>query len=197
MWQAGLIAQFMLFSQGLNHGGSRVTARDAGLAKAFQASSAACPIPEAVAIIGERWTCLIIRASMLGLRHFEEFQACLGIARNILSDRLGRLVAAGVLARTPDPEDGRRVVYALTESGAALMPVMVALRQWALDAGLGKAGHPSLADRRNRQPIARMTVQSEDGRQLGIEDLVWVGPDGEELGMPGASRPGRATATAA
>jgi DNA-binding HxlR family transcriptional regulator len=63
--------------------------------EAFKASSDACPIPEAVAIIGERWTCLIVRASMLGLCHFEEYQACLGIARNILSDRLGRLVTAG------------------------------------------------------------------------------------------------------
>jgi DNA-binding HxlR family transcriptional regulator len=161
-----------------------VAARDPGLVEAFKASSDACPIPEAVAIIGERWTCLIVRASMLGLCHFEEFQACLGIARNILSDRLGRLVAAGILARTPDPEDGRRVIYALTERGAALVPVMVALRQWALDAGLGKPGHPTLADRRDRHPVARIKIQSQDGRPLGIEDLIWVGPDGEELSIP-------------
>ncbi|WP_344708540.1 helix-turn-helix domain-containing protein [Sphingomonas humi] len=161
-----------------------MTARDAGFVAAFQAASDACPLPEAVAIIGERWTCLIIRASMLGLRHFEEFQACLGIARNILSDRLGRLVTAGVLARTPDPEDGRKVIYALTERGAALMPVIVALRQWALDAGLGKSGHPTLADRHTRRPVSRVAIQSEDGRLLELEDLVWVGPDGEELQMP-------------
>jgi DNA-binding HxlR family transcriptional regulator len=156
--------------------------------EAFKASSDACPIPEAVAIIGERWTCLIVRASMLGLCHFEEFQACLGIARNILSDRLGRLVTAGILARTPDPDDGRRVIYALTERGAALVPVMAALRQWALDAGLGKPGHPTLADRRNRHPVARIRVHSQDGRPLGIEDLMWVGPDGEELPMPASTR---------
>jgi len=174
----------MLLSGRLNRRGSRVAGRDVGLVQAFQASSDACPIPEAVAIIGERWTCLIIRASMLGLRHFEEFQACLGIARNILSDRLGRLVTAGILARTPDPEDGRKVIYGLTERGAALVPVMVALRQWALDAGLGKEGHPELADRRDRKPVARVSVHSHDGRKLEIEDLVWLGPDGMEVQMP-------------
>jgi DNA-binding HxlR family transcriptional regulator len=170
--------------------------RDAGLVKAFRASSEACPLPGAVAIIGERWTCLILRASMLGLCHFEEFQSCLGIARNILSDRLGRLVVAGILARTPDPEDGRKVIYALTERGAALLPVMVALRQWALDAGLGKAGHPTLADRRDRKPVGRVSILAQDGRPLGIEELMWVGPDGEELYMPGAPRPTRASEAA-
>lgn len=165
-----------------------VTARNADFVAAFQTASDACPLPEAVSIIGERWTCLIIRASMLGLRHFEEFQACLGIARNILSDRLARLVSAGVLARTPDPEDGRKVIYALTERGAGLLPVMVALRQWALDAGLGKAGQPTLADRRDRRPVSRVRIQADDGRLLEVADLLWLGPDGEELKMPSTSR---------
>jgi DNA-binding HxlR family transcriptional regulator len=149
-----------------------------------------------VAIIGERWTCLILRASMLGLCHFEEYQSCLGIARNILSDRLGRLVAAGVLARTPDPEDGRKVIYALTERGAALVPVMVALRQWALDAGLGKAGHPTLADRRDGKPVARISILAQDGRSLGIEEMMWIGPDGEELPLPSTQLSTRATVAA-
>lgn len=171
-----------------------MTARDADLVAAFQASADACPIPEAVAIIGERWTCLIVRASLLGLCHFEEFQACLGIARNILSDRLGRLVTAGILARTPDPADGRRVIYALTDRGEALVPVFVAMRQWALDAGLGKPGSPTLADRRHRQPVEGVAIVAHDGRTLAIDDLMWLGPDGEELMMPGASRASRAVA---
>ncbi|WP_300973388.1 helix-turn-helix domain-containing protein [Sphingomonas sp. LHG3406-1] len=151
----------------------------------------------AVDLIGERWTCLILRASMLGLCHFEEFQACLGIARNILSDRLGRLVAGGILARTPDPEDGRKVIYALTARGAGLLPVLVALRQWALDSGLGKPSHPALADRRDRLPVARLTLQAQDGRPLELEDLVWVGPEGEELALPAATVPSRSRRSAA
>ena len=168
--------------------------RNVGLVEAFRASSDACPIPEAVAIIGERWTCLIIRASMVGLCHFEEFQSCLGIARNILSDRLGRLVSAGILARTPDPEDGRKVVYALTRRGADLLPVMASLRQWALDAGLGAPDHPTLADRRDRQPVARITITAHDGRPLRLKDLVWIGPDGEDVSLPVASHQSRARA---
>lgn len=125
---------------------------------------------------------------MLGLRHFEEFQACLGIARNILSDRLSRLVAAGILARTPDPGDGRKVIYALTERGSALLPVMVALRQWGIDAGLGSKGQPVLADRRDGKPVARISICAHDGRPLDIGDLMWVDGDGNELPMPTAPR---------
>ncbi|GAA4032114.1 helix-turn-helix domain-containing protein [Sphingomonas rosea] len=135
-------------------------------------------------MIGERWTCLILRASMFGLRHFEEFQACLGIARNILSDRLAHLVENEILARSPDPDDRRKVIYALTERGAALLPVMAALRQWALDGGYGDPSYPHLADRRDRKPVARMELQSHDGRPLKLQDLAWVGPDGEELFLP-------------
>jgi DNA-binding HxlR family transcriptional regulator len=162
--------------------------RDIGQIRAFRLSSEACPIPAAIELIGERWTCLILRASMLGLCHFEEYQACLGIARNILSDRLARLVDAGILARTADSSDRRKVIYSLTDRGAGLLPVLVALRQWGVEQGLGKPSHPRLADRRDRRPVARLAVQAQDGRVLELEDLIWVGPDDEELGMPIASQ---------
>jgi len=169
-------------------------ARDAGYVRTFKLAAEQCPIPPAVDLIGERWTCLILRGAMLGLCHFEEFQACLGIARNILSDRLGRLVAADILARTPDPHDRRKVVYALTERGANLLPVLVALRQWAMDAGLGKASYPELCDRRDRRPVGRIAVVSHDGRPLSLEDLVWVGPKDEEFSPPQPERLKRAAA---
>lgn len=165
-----------------------MAAHDADLVEDFRYLADSCPVAEAVSLIGERWTCLILRASMLGLRHFEEYQACLGIARNILSDRLSRLVAADILARKADPGDGRKVIYALTERGTALLPVMVMLRQWALDAGLGKEGHPTLADRRDGQPVARMSIRAHDGRPLEFEELMWVDADGNELEMPTTQR---------
>ena len=59
-----------------------------------------CPLPAAVELIGEKWAFLILRGALNGLMHFEEFQAGLGIARNILSDRLGKMVAGGILERT-------------------------------------------------------------------------------------------------
>ena len=159
-------------------------ARDAGHIVAFRQSSDACPIPAVIALIGERWTFLLLRGALLGLQHFEEFQSCLGIARNILSDRLHGLVSAGILARTADPHDRRKVVYTLTERGAKLLPVLISLRQWGLDAGLGTASHSTLSDRRDRRPVARLEVQAHDGRTLGLDDLMWVGPDGEEIVLP-------------
>jgi DNA-binding HxlR family transcriptional regulator len=169
-------------------------ARDAGHIKAFQLSADACPIPATIELIGERWSFLILRGALLGLCHFEEFQGCLGIARNILSDRLGRLVGAGILARTPDPHDRRKVIYGLTEKGAGLLPVLVSIRQWGLDNGLGKPSHPTLSDRRDRKPVGRLAVCAHDGRILDLDDLIWVGPDGEELPLPLPARAGRAAA---
>ena len=104
---------------------------------AFRAAALRCPLPAAIEIIGEKWAFLILRGALNGLRHFEQFQAGLGIARNILSNRLGRMVEAGILQRSPDPIDGRKVIYALTEKGEALLPVVVALRQWGEHWGHG------------------------------------------------------------
>jgi DNA-binding HxlR family transcriptional regulator len=168
--------------------------RDTGHVRAFRLSAEECPIPPAIELIGERWAFLILRGALLGLCHFEEFQSCLGIARNILSDRLGRLVGAGVLARSPDPHDRRKVVYALTDKGAGLLPVLVAIRQWGLDFGMAGRSHPTLSDRRDGKPVARLTVQAHDGRILDMEDLVWIDADGEQLPIPVPARAGRKAA---
>ena len=91
----------------------------------FKEAALTCPIPPAVELIGEKWAFLILRGALNGLEHFEEFQAGLGIARNILSDRLGKMVAGGILERTPDPSDKRKVVYSLTAKGEGLLPVFL------------------------------------------------------------------------
>src|SRR4028119_436240 len=83
----------------------------------FRQAALSCPIPGAVELIGEKWAFLILRGALNGLQHFEEFQAGLGIARNILSDRLGRLVAGEILQRSADPSDKRKVIYRLTPKG--------------------------------------------------------------------------------
>src|ERR687890_2315342 len=97
---------------------------------AFRESALSCPIPQSVELIGEKWAFLILRGAFNGLQHFEQFQAGLGIARNILSDRLAKLVCGGILERSADPSDRRKVIYALTPKGEELLPVVVALRQW-------------------------------------------------------------------
>ena len=90
----------------------------------------ACGLPAALEVMGERWSFMILRASFNGIHHFEEFLTELGIARNILSNRLAKLVENGILKRDPCAEDKRKIEYRLTDKGLDLLPAMVALRQW-------------------------------------------------------------------
>ena len=141
--------------------------------EAFKAAALRCPLPEAIELIGEKWAFLILRGALNGLQHFEQFQAGLGIARNILSDRLTKLVDGGILERADDPEDRRKKIYSLTAKGEALLPVVVALRQWGERWGHGPADI-QLADQRDGRPVREICVYSEDGRALSLADLMWV-----------------------
>ena len=145
----------------------------------FKEAALSCPIPGAVELIGEKWAFLILRGAFNGLHHFEEFQAGLGIARNILSDRLSKMVAGGILERSSDPGDKRRVIYSLTPKGEGLLPVVLALRQWGEEWGYGKVDIV-LADRRDGKPVRKMCVLAEDGRPLTLADLTWIRRDEEQ-----------------
>jgi DNA-binding HxlR family transcriptional regulator len=147
----------------------------------FKDAALSCPLPPAVELIGEKWAFLILRGAFNGLHHFEEFQAGLGIARNILSDRLSKLVAGEILERSPDPEDKRRVIYSLTAKGEGLLPVLLALRQWGEEWGYGKM-QIILADRRDSRPVRKICVLSHDGRELGLGDLTWIDRNGDSVG---------------
>src|SRR5690349_24217476 len=148
----------------------------------FKQAALSCPLPAAVELIGEKWAFLILRGALNGLRHFEEFQAGLEIARNILSDRLSKLVAGGILERSPDPSDKRKVIYSLTPKGEGLLPVVLALRQWGEQWGYGKMSIV-LADRRDHRPVRKMCVLSHDGRELKLCDLTWIDDDGDRVGF--------------
>jgi DNA-binding HxlR family transcriptional regulator len=143
---------------------------------AFKEAALSCPLPPAVELIGEKWAFLILRGALNGLKHFEEFQGGLGIARNILSDRLSKMVVGGILERRADPDDGRRVIYSLTPKGEGLLPVVLALRQWAEEWGYGSM-RVVLADRRDGKPVRKICVLSHDGRELKLGDLVWIERD--------------------
>ncbi|MBF9072808.1 winged helix-turn-helix transcriptional regulator [Streptacidiphilus fuscans] len=88
-----------------------------------------CPVARTVDLVGDRWSLLVIRDAMDGARSFTEFQRRTGIARNILTDRLRKLTAYGVLAQEV-ATSGRRKEYVLTEAGRDLFPVVLTLRQW-------------------------------------------------------------------
>ena len=87
-----------------------------------------CSIARALEVVGERWTLLIVRDAFLGVRRFEEFQESLGIARNVLTDRLNWLVDEEILERVPYSE--RRYEYRLTKKGRDLEIALAGLRQW-------------------------------------------------------------------
>ncbi len=89
-----------------------------------------CSIARALEIVGERWTLLIIRDAFLGLRRFDQFQDNLGIARNVLTDRLNRLVEEGILDRVRYNERPERYEYRLTPKGRDLAVTLAGLRQW-------------------------------------------------------------------
>src|ERR1039458_8415602 len=89
-----------------------------------------CSIAGALEVVGERWSLLIVRDVLLGVRRFDELQADLGVARNVLQTRLTRLVDEGVLRRHLYQERPKRYEYLLTDKGLDLWPTIVALLQW-------------------------------------------------------------------
>jgi DNA-binding HxlR family transcriptional regulator len=152
----------------------------------FKRAALSCPLPGAVDLIGEKWAFLILRGALNGLKHFEEFQGGLGIARNILSDRLTKLVDGGILERRPDPQDKRRVIYSLSEKGEGLLPVVLALRQWGEQWGYGSV-KVVLADKRDRKPVRKICVIANDGRELKLSDLTWIDREGAEYPVQAAA----------
>nr|WP_295666263.1 helix-turn-helix domain-containing protein [Sphingomonas sp.] len=147
---------------------------------------AECSLPAALEAMGERWSFLILRGSFNGLHHFEEFQSELGIARNILANRLSRLVEHGILKRDALPEDRRKIEYRLTDKGDALLTTMLALRQWGERWETGFSASPVLVDKRDMRPIGPIQVQAWDGRVLTKSELIWALPEDVVGDMPHA-----------
>lgn len=139
-----------------------------------------CGLPAALEAMGERWSFMILRAAFNGVCHFEEFLGVLGIARNILSNRLSKLVEHEIMRREPCPEDRRKVEYRLTDKGVDLLPAMLALRQWGEKYGLGVPSNPVLVDKRDHRPIGLITIRGHDDRVLGWHELQWQ--DRSEIG---------------
>ncbi|MXP29683.1 transcriptional regulator [Porphyrobacter algicida] len=140
-----------------------------------------CGLPQALEVMGERWSFMILRASFNGLHHFEEFLSELGIARNILSNRLAKLVEHGILVRQAMADDRRKIEYRLTEKGMDLLPAMIALRQWGQKYGVDVVENPVLVDERDRLPIGAVSILAHDGRILDHKGLRMI--DKSKLGL--------------
>lgn len=127
-----------------------------------------CPVARTLDLVGDRWSLLIVRDAMDGARSFTEFQQRTGIARNILTDRLRKLTAHGILAQQTAPS-GRRLQYVLTDVGRDLFPVLLTLRQWGERHAFAPGeAHSTLVDRQGaRVPDFRPT--GTDGALLDAD----------------------------
>jgi DNA-binding HxlR family transcriptional regulator len=139
-----------------------------------------CSVAQALDVVGEWWTLLILRDSFLGIRRFEQFVERLGIARNVLADRLDGLVGAGVLERSRYNDAPARHEYVLTEKGRALWPVLTALRQWGDEWILGAGNEPLVLEHRGCGHVADAHMVCDAcGERLNARSLRAVpGPGG-------------------
>ena len=151
-----------------------------------------CSVAQALEVIGEWWTLLILRDCFLGVRRFDDFVDRLGISRNVLTSRLDTLVETGLLERRAYDEARGRYDYVLTDKGRALWPVLTAIRQWGDEWLLGSGNEPLLLEHRDRghRTTVRMTcdVCGEELDARSVRAVSGPGNDGELLVEPGSSR---------
>jgi DNA-binding HxlR family transcriptional regulator len=134
-----------------------------------------CPVARALEVAGDWWSILIVREALRGVRRFSEFSARLGLAKNILSDRLRKLVAHGVLELVPASDGSAYSEYALTDKGRDLFTVLVALRQWADRWIPGSCDETEeLVDRERFEPVLPLELHASDGRLLSLPDVALV-----------------------
>jgi len=150
-----------------------------------------CSVARTLEVVGEWWTLLVIRDAFTGIRRFEDFQANLGIARNVLAARLRRLVEQGILEKRRYQEHPPRSEYRLTEKGIDLYPVIITMQQWGDRWASAKKGppvilvsrasgaplEPILVDAASREPLDPRQTRARAGpgasaemrRRLGME----------------------------
>jgi DNA-binding HxlR family transcriptional regulator len=138
----------------------------------------ACSIARTLALIGDRWTLLVLRDVANGVRRFDELAGHLGIARNVLSQRLARLAQAGLVDLTAYREPGARErhEYRLSGPGRELMPILVAIMDWGDRNLAGPEGPPAVVRHADCGAGIRVTLTCEDGHELGTRPRLRVEP---------------------
>ena len=138
-----------------------------------------CSIARSLGVLGERWTFLILREAFLGATKFAEFRDRLGIAPDVLSDRLSTLVAHGVMEREPYQEPGARprFAYRLTPAGNELRVVLHALQQWG-DTYLPRPEGPSVLRRiRGTDLPVHVGYLDDQGHEVALTDVAVIPAD--------------------
>ena len=138
-----------------------------------------CSVAQTLDVIGERWTLLILRDAFMGSKRFQQFQSNLGIARNILTTRLNRLVEEGILIKRP--AEGEHHEYVLTDKGLDLQPVLLAMAHWGdVHKPNDRGARLVFVERATGKPIQRMSPMSADGRPLKPREVKGVTGPGFE-----------------
>jgi DNA-binding HxlR family transcriptional regulator len=137
-----------------------------------------CSVAQCLELVGEWWSLLIIRDAFFGVTRFDDLQRSLGISRNVLHQRLDRLVEAGVLVKVPYSERPPRSEYRLTDKGRDLWPVLTAMRQWG-DRYAAPEGPPLQVVHRACGHVSEAIMTcSECGEALGPREVKAVAGPG-------------------
>jgi DNA-binding HxlR family transcriptional regulator len=151
----------------------------------YQASN--CSIARTLQVLGEKWTLLIIRESFYGSTRFEQFHSVLNCPRNLLSERLTKLVEEGILERSEYREPGSRArsEYRMTEKGRQLTPILLALMQWGDRHHADPEGPPVLARHAECGKELRVTLTCTSGHEAaGPDDIEIVDGPGALPAVP-------------
>jgi DNA-binding HxlR family transcriptional regulator len=137
-----------------------------------------CSLARTVAVIGDRWSLLILRECFLRIRRFDEFQSSLGVTRHLLADRLKKLVRFGVLRKIPYQDAPKRYEYILTQKGLDLYPIIMSIVHWGNIHMVDSRGRPLLHEHKNcHKMFDPVMVCSECGEPLTAKDVhVHPGP---------------------
>jgi len=158
----------------------------------------ACSIAKSLEVIGERWSLLIVRDVLLGVRRFDELQSNLGIARNVLQSRLTRLAERGVLEKRLYQQRPARYEYFLTDKGLDLWPTIVALLQWGDKYELHAAGPPVLLEHKQcGGAVDEHRICEACGARLSARDVLAKPGPGAGPNHPLTRRADRALSPAA
>ena len=147
-----------------------------------------CSVARTVAVIGDRWTLLVLRDCFLRVRRFEDFQASLGVTRHVLADRLRKLVRQGVLRRVPYQVRPKRYEYILTQKGLDLYPIIMSIVHWGDIHMVDERGRPRLYEHKIcAKMFDPVMVCSSCGGPLSAKEVnVHLGPGSGDSRKDGA-----------
>ncbi|WP_035479472.1 winged helix-turn-helix transcriptional regulator [Aliagarivorans marinus] len=131
-----------------------------------------CSVAQCLAQVGDNWSFLIIRDAMAGVRRFSDFERSMGIAKNILRNRLSQLVESGILEKIEVGQHGSRQEYQLTNKGRDLFPVLVALWQWSENWVPSAQRSPyQFFNQQTGSPLAKVSASDQDGDEIGLHNI--------------------------